>query len=76
MSNHNASLLSYFVGWFSLLFGNLTLSDWATIFGTLATIFGFLVTWYYKHQEFKLKKQQLLGNRHGNTKKDSDNCDL
>ncbi len=76
MGNNNTSLLSYFVGWFSLLFGNLTLSDWATIFGMLATIFGFLVTWYYKHQEFKLKKQQLLGNRHGNTKKDSDNRDL
>lgn len=76
MSNHNASLLSYFVGWFSLLFGNLTLSDWATIFGMLATIFGFLVTWYYKHQDFKLKKQQIMSARHGNTEKNSDDCDL
>ena len=76
MSNHNASLLSYFVGWFSLLFGNLTLSDWATIFGMLATLFGFLVTWYYKHQDFKLKKQQIMSARHGNTKKNSGDCDL
>lgn len=76
MSNNNASLFSYFIGWFSLLFGNLTLTDWANIFGMLATIFGLVITWYYKHQDFKLKKQQALSDRHGNTKKNSDDCDL
>lgn len=57
--NKTPSLSSYLFGWFSIIFGSFTLNDWAVIVGMLATILGFIVTWTYKHFEFKLKKQQL-----------------
>jgi hypothetical protein len=70
--NNNTSLLSYFIGWFSMLFGYLTLTEWATVVGMLATIFGFFVTWYYKHQDFKLKKRELLRKKYDSTKTKKD----
>lgn len=57
MNKDNSIFLSYSVGWLSMIFGSLTLSDWAVIIGMLATIFGFIVTWFYKHLEYKLKKK-------------------
>lgn len=65
--NNNTSFTSYAFGWISMLFGSFTLNEWAVIIGMLATIFGFFVTWYYKHLDYKLKKQEI--ERHGNSKK-------
>lgn len=51
-------LYPYIIGWISLIFGSLTLNDWAIIIGMFATIFGFIVTWFYRHLEYKLRKKQ------------------
>ena len=36
-----------------------------------ATIFSFLINWYYKHQEVKIKKQSLENHGHGHKNKNS-----
>ncbi|WP_267370802.1 HP1 family phage holin [Gilliamella sp. B2838] len=69
MDNNKTSIFTYICGWFVMYLGSLSLNDWAVIVGMFATIFGFIITWYYKHQEFKLKKQNLLSNKNGNQKK-------
>ena len=69
MNNNNTSLTTYLFGWLSMFFGSLTLNDWAVVIGMFATIFGFIITWYYKHQEFKLKKQSFESSKNGNQKK-------
>lgn len=52
-------LCSYIIGWMSLIFGSVTLNDWAIIIGMFATIFGLIVTWLYRHLEYKLRKKQI-----------------
>lgn len=69
MDNNKTSIFTYICGWFVMYLGSLSLNDWAVIVGMFATIFGLIITWYYKHQEFKLKKQNLLSNKNGNQKK-------
>jgi len=66
--NNNTSLLSYIFGWLGLIGGYFTLTEWATIAGMLATIFGFFLTWYYKHQDLKLKRQESLRKQYDSTK--------
>ncbi|WP_423783803.1 HP1 family phage holin [Frischella perrara] len=39
----------------SMVFDSLTLNEWAVVIGMSATIFSFLINWYYKHQEVKIK---------------------
>ncbi|WP_218059125.1 HP1 family phage holin [Gilliamella apicola] len=69
MDNNKTSIFTYLYGWTVMYLGSLSLNDWAVVIGMLATIFGFLITWYYKHQEFKLKKQNFESNKNGNQKK-------
>lgn len=57
--NKENSVLSYTMGWISMIFGSLTLNDFAVILGMFATILGLVITWRYKHLEYKLKKKQL-----------------
>lgn len=57
--NKDHSISSYLFGWFAMLFGSLTLSEWTMVIGMLATILGLIITWYYKHLDFKLKERQV-----------------
>lgn len=53
--NNNTSLSTWLFGVVSMVFDSLTLNEWAVVIGMSATIFSFLINWYYKHQEVKIK---------------------
>lgn len=59
--NKDHSIFSYLLGWFSILFGKLTLSDLSAIIGAVATVIGLIITWRYKYLDYKLKKRQVEG---------------
>lgn len=57
--NKENSILLYATGWISMIFGSLTLNDFAVILGMFATILGLIITWVYRHLEYKLRKKNL-----------------
>lgn len=59
--NKDHSTFSYLFGWFGIIFGSLTLSDWSAIIGAIATVIGLIITWRYKYLDYKLKQRQLEG---------------
>lgn len=66
--NNKTSLSTWLFGVVSMVFDSLTLNEWAVVIGMSATIFSFLINWYYKHQEVKIKKQSLENHGHGHKK--------
>lgn len=58
MEKHS-SAISYITsgGWFS--YGALTLNDIAMIVGIVTGLGTFVVNWYYKRKEFKLREQEV-----------------
>ena len=69
--NNKTSLSTWLFGVVSMVFDSLTLNEWAVVIGISATIFSFLINWYYKHQEVKIKKQSLENHGHGHKNKNS-----
>lgn len=52
---------AYGAGSASIVIGisNWGLNEWAIMIGIICTIGTFLINWYYKRQEFRLKQKQL-----------------
>ena len=69
--NNKTSLSTWLFRVVSMVFDSLTLNEWAVVIGISATIFSFLINWYYKHQEVKIKKQSLENHGHGHKNKNS-----
>ncbi len=54
-----ATLTTYLLSIFTMLTG-LSLGEWLWIGSFLLGVFTFCINWYYKHQDFVIKKQTLI----------------
>ena len=46
----------------ALILGGLTANDFAILLGAVAAVVGLAVQWYYRHQEFKLRRREHIAN--------------
>lgn len=56
--NQASSSIALGTGSATVMFGALSLNDWAIIIGIVCTVGTFALNWHYKRQEFKLKQEQ------------------
>ncbi|QLR03797.1 phage holin family protein [Providencia rettgeri] len=56
MHEKYSSPFSYALGVITTAAGALSLDQWAVLIGIICTVATFLVNWYYKRKEFKLRE--------------------
>ena len=56
MNEKYSSPFSYALGVITTTAGALSLDQWAVLIGIICTVATFLVNWYYKRKEFKLRE--------------------
>jgi len=56
MHEKYSSPFSYALGVITTAAGVLSLDQWAVLIGIICTVATFLVNWYYKRKEFKLRE--------------------
>ncbi|WP_140187787.1 phage holin family protein [Providencia stuartii] len=61
MHEKYSSPFSYALGVITTAAGALSLDQWAVLIGIVCTVATFLVNWYYKRKEFKLRERVSSG---------------
>lgn len=58
--NGKHDFLNPYLGAVVAFFGGLSLNDWAAILGIVFGFLTYVVNWYYRRKEYKLKEQEHM----------------